>query len=156
MPSFPTILVLDRLNFSGGLGIHSDGDLLPRVGAPSMNSFSASESLDSSSITYDTLHVSAYKESLSWRTISLNSSVHALLLYRETSKMSLESKRRDFYLLLQPYNWSPLLLQEASIFPFHLSRHIGFFLECLQCILIAIRAKVIRDRLISKSINSVL
>lgn len=42
-----------RLNFSGGLGIHSDGDRLPRVGAPSMNSFSASDSLDSSSITCD-------------------------------------------------------------------------------------------------------
>lgn len=44
-----------RLNFSGGLGIHSAGDLLLRVGAPSMNSFSASESLDSNSITYDSL-----------------------------------------------------------------------------------------------------
>lgn len=42
-----------KLNFSGGLGIHSDGDLLPRVGAPSINSFSASESLDSNSITYN-------------------------------------------------------------------------------------------------------
>lgn len=40
-----------RLYFSGGLGIHSDGDRLLRVGAPSMNSFSASESFDSSSIT---------------------------------------------------------------------------------------------------------
>jgi len=49
-----------KLYFSGGLGIHSDGDLLPRVGAPSMNSFSASESLDSSSITYDIHRVSSH------------------------------------------------------------------------------------------------
>lgn len=51
MTRFTGALCPERQNFSGGLGIHSVGDLFPRVGAPSINSFSASESLDSSSIT---------------------------------------------------------------------------------------------------------
>ncbi len=42
----------DRENFSGGRGIHSDGVRFSRVGAPEMNSFSASDSLASSSLTY--------------------------------------------------------------------------------------------------------
>lgn len=59
-----------RLNFSGGLGIHSDGDLLPRVGAPSINSFSASESLDSNSITYN--FVICHSKDYSANTLSEN------------------------------------------------------------------------------------
>jgi len=39
-------------HFSGGLGIHSPGDLFSRVGAPELNSFSASFSLLSSSFTF--------------------------------------------------------------------------------------------------------
>ena len=38
-------------HFSGGLGIHSPGDLFSRVGAPELNSFSASFNLLSSSFT---------------------------------------------------------------------------------------------------------
>jgi hypothetical protein len=39
-------------NFSGGRGIHSAGERFSRVGAPDMNSFSASDSFASSSFTY--------------------------------------------------------------------------------------------------------
>ena len=48
----------DSSYFSGGLGIHSPGDLFSRVGAPDMNSFSASDSLLSNSLTYKTKHLS--------------------------------------------------------------------------------------------------
>ncbi len=42
----------ERENFSGGRGIHSVGVRFSRVGAPEMNSFSASASFASSSFTY--------------------------------------------------------------------------------------------------------
>ena len=41
----------DSSYFSGGLGIHSPGDLFSRVGAPEINSFSASDNLLSNSFT---------------------------------------------------------------------------------------------------------
>lgn len=56
---------------------------------------------------------------------------------------------KELYLLLQSYDRGPLLLQKAAVLPLHLPRHVGFLLECLQRILIAVSAKVIRDRLIS-------
>ena len=37
--------------FSGGLGIHSPGDLFSLVGAPEINSFSASDNFPSNSLT---------------------------------------------------------------------------------------------------------
>jgi hypothetical protein len=43
----------DSEYFSGGLGIHSLGARFSRVGAPDMNSFSASVSLASSSLTWN-------------------------------------------------------------------------------------------------------
>jgi len=43
----------ERMYFSGARGIHSAGLLFSLVGAPAMNSFSASANLASSSITYD-------------------------------------------------------------------------------------------------------
>lgn len=61
--------------------------------------------------------------------------------------------REILYLLLQSYDRSPLLLQKAAVLPLHFSWHIGFLFKCLQCILIAISAKIVRNRLISESIN---
>ena len=45
-----------RQNFSGGLGIHSLGVLLSRVGAPDIYSFSASANLASNSLTWNIRH----------------------------------------------------------------------------------------------------
>lgn len=47
-----------RQNFSGGRGIHSAGVRLALVGAPSINSFCASDNLDSSSITQENIKTS--------------------------------------------------------------------------------------------------